>query len=105
MEEGKPVLQWKKTIYPVLQSKKEEFHLLGYSRAHEEDIWKCLEKKVWKGNPTLRLHTVVQDVFHLSVGTYMSYLTIQAYQSDDLLAQVEALRNHDPNKQENEASY
>jgi len=97
MEEGKPVAHWKKSIYPVLTSKVEEFHMLGYSRAHEEDVWKCLEKKVWKGKqPNKRLHEIVQDVLHLNSGTYMSYLTVQAYQEDDLLAQVEALRTHLP---------
>ncbi len=97
MEEGKPVTQWKKWIYPVLTSKVDEFQMLGYSRAHEEDIWKCIEKKVWKGkHPEKRLHEIVQDVLHLSSGTYMSYLTVQAYQEDDLLAQVEALRSNLP---------
>ncbi|WP_226583311.1 post-transcriptional regulator [Halobacillus litoralis] len=91
MEASKNVSQWKDEITFVLQSKVEEFHLLGYDRATKEEVWDCLVTKVWKGEPELRLHQVVQDVFHLSSHTYTSYLTTEAYQNDDLLASIEAL--------------
>ena len=85
------VSQWKEMMTPVLESKVDEFKLLGYSKATTEDVWRCLCQKVWKGNPEKRLHEVVEDIFHLNSGTYMSYLTVEAYQDDDLLASIAAL--------------
>ncbi|WP_042146126.1 post-transcriptional regulator [Paucisalibacillus sp. EB02] len=87
----KAVEAWKQELKPVLISKAEELQLMGYSKATHEDIWKCLVNKVWKGNPEKMLHEVVQDIFHLSSNIYMSYLTIDAYQDDDLMASIAAL--------------
>lgn len=97
LEEKKKVEEWKIELSPVLKSKVEELQMLGYSKATEEDVWKCLIKKVWKGNPEKRIHEVVQDIFHLSPSTYMSYLTIDAYQDDDLMASIAALTGKQPN--------
>ncbi|WP_047979702.1 post-transcriptional regulator [Ornithinibacillus contaminans] len=91
MEIIKTVKEWKVELKPALQSKAEEFQLMGYTRATAEDVWRCLEKKVWKGNPDKRLHEVVQEVFHLSSNIYMSYLTVDTYQDDDLMASIAAL--------------
>lgn len=89
--EVKDVSEWKSMIEEVLDSKVREFHLLGYSRATSEDIWSCLEDRVWKGNSKKRLHEIVQDIFHLKSNTYMSYLTVNAYQDDDLMDSIAAL--------------
>jgi hypothetical protein len=91
METRKEVSKWKIEIGPALESKVYEFHQMGYTRATTEDIWKCLTKKVWKGNPDKRIHEVVQDVFHLGSNIYLSYLTVDAYQNDDLSASIAAL--------------
>ncbi|TGB04199.1 post-transcriptional regulator [Halobacillus salinus] len=91
MYEAKTVHQWKGQIDPVLTSKLEELRLLGYDNATKEEVWKCLVKKVWKGEPEKRLYEIVQDVFHLSSHTYVSYLTADAYQDEDLLASIEAV--------------
>lgn len=92
MEQMKPTSSWKEEVTLVLQSKVEEFHLLGYRKATNQEVWDCLVKKVWKGEPEKRLHQVVQDILHLSSHTYASYLTTEAYQNDDLLASIEALK-------------
>ena len=91
MYETKTVHKWKKQIGPVLKSKVDELHLMGYERATEDELWNCLVKKVWKGEPEKRLYEIVQDVFHLSSHTYVSYLTSEAYQNEDLLASIEAV--------------
>ncbi|MCT2537992.1 post-transcriptional regulator [Aquibacillus koreensis] len=84
--------EWKKMLVPVLDSKVDEFKLLGYSRTTVDDIWNCLTQKVWKGDPDKRLHEVTQDIFHLSSNIYMSYLTIHAYKDDEgLMASIAAL--------------
>ncbi|UFT97889.1 post-transcriptional regulator [Radiobacillus kanasensis] len=92
MSTKKPVDEWKSSLVPVLDSKVNELHIMGYSRTTREDVWKCLSKKVWKGNPEKRLHEVVEDILHLSSSLYMSYLTVEAYQDEEgLLASIAAL--------------
>ncbi|MBM7569548.1 post-transcriptional regulator [Aquibacillus albus] len=95
MEIQKSVSDWKSMLSVVLHSKVDEFRMMGYSRTTSEDVWNCLTEKVWKGNPEKRLHEVVQDIFHLNSNTYMSYLTVQTYKDDNLLASIAALTNSD----------
>lgn len=90
----KAVEEWKPLLQPVLISKVDEFHLLGYEEATQEDIWNCLVEKVWKGNPAKQLHEIVHEIFHLNTTVYMSYLTVNAYQDDDLLASIAAVSNN-----------
>ncbi|MUK86999.1 hypothetical protein GMD78_01100 [Ornithinibacillus sp. L9] len=97
MELVKSVEEWKSLLYPVLESKALEFQMMGYSKATNEDIWDCLVKKVWKGNPSKRIHEVVQDVLHLGSNIYMSYITVNAYQDDDLMASIAALTKGENN--------
>ena len=85
------VNEWKPMVKPAIDSKVEEFILMGYSRATHEDVWKCLEKRVWKGDPVKRINEVVQDILHLNGNVYMSYLTINSYQDDDFMASIAAL--------------
>ncbi|MCP3030426.1 post-transcriptional regulator [Halobacillus sp. A1] len=91
MKEIKPVSEWKETLTPVLLSKQDEFRLLGYRSATAEDIWRCVNKKLWKNNPEKRLHEAVQDVLHLSNNQYVSYITVEAYQNDDLMESIKAV--------------
>ncbi|WP_188453536.1 post-transcriptional regulator [Virgibacillus oceani] len=91
MEVVKTVNEWRDLLKPALESKTSEFRLMGYPQATSDDIWNCLVQKVWKGNPTMRLHEVTQDIFHLASNLYMSYLTVNAYQDDDLMASIAAL--------------
>lgn len=85
------VEQWREMVGEVIDSKKDEFHFLGYTSVTPNDIWDCLLHNVWKGNPEKRLHEIVQDIFHLKPQTFMSYLTLQTYQDEDLLQSIEAL--------------
>ncbi|MBY7143280.1 post-transcriptional regulator [Virgibacillus sp. NKC19-3] len=87
------VNEWKDTVKPALNSKVDEFRIMGYTKANHEDIWNCLVQKVWKGNPNKRLYEIVQDIFHLGSNVYLSYLTVNAYQDDDLMASITALTN------------
>lgn len=96
MESRRPIEEWKKMLTPALESKVEEFQLMGYSQATNENIWDCLQEKVWKGTPDKRLHEVVQDIFHLGAHVYMSYLTVNAYMDDnDLMSSIEAVIGKD----------
>lgn len=100
LEIKKTIRDWKPVIKPVLNSKVDEFLLMGYSRATSEDIWNCLEQRVWKGNPTKRLYEVVQDILHLRANIYMNYLTVNAYQDDDLMASIQAVMDGDADRDE-----
>lgn len=91
MEEFKRVDEWKNEMDMVLESKRNELQSLGYTDATKEDIWQCLVKKVWKGNPEKRIFEIVQDIFHLSSGVYLSYLTTESQQDDDLMASIAAV--------------
>jgi len=91
LENLKTVSAWKSLIIPALESKSSEFRLQGYEEATSEDVWKCLTERVWKGNPEKRLYEVVQDIFHLGSNVYMSYLTLNAYQENDLMDSIAAL--------------
>ncbi|WP_163970105.1 post-transcriptional regulator [Oceanobacillus halotolerans] len=98
MTRTKTVEEWRTTLQPALESKVNELQLMGYTQATKENVWNCLMKKVWRGNPTKRLHEVVQDIFHLSSNIYMSYLTVDTYQetqNDDIMASIAALTNND----------
>jgi|SRR5690625_480907 len=91
LDDKKTVNEWKPVIQLVLDSKASEFVLMGYSQATSDEVWNCLQNLVWKGNPTMRLHEIVQDIFHLKASVYMNYLTLNAYQDDDLMTSIAAL--------------
>jgi hypothetical protein len=92
MKEMRVISEWRPFVLPVLKSKVEELHVFGYDKATEDNVWECLLKKVWKKDEERRLYQVVQDILHLSAGTYMTFLTMEIYRNDDLLAQIEALK-------------
>lgn len=95
MDAAKPVTEWKSLIMPVLESKADEFRSLGYTETTSEDIWKCLRARVWKNHPEKRLYEMAQDIFHLRTNIYMSYLTVDAQQDDDLMSSITALTGAD----------
>lgn len=86
---------WRPDIEEVLESKLEEFRLLGYPKATKTALWECLCAKVWKGNSELLLHQIVADIFFLKPGTYMNYMARNAYQNDDLFASIQAIAGMD----------
>ncbi|MCZ0702363.1 hypothetical protein J2T56_000920 [Natronobacillus azotifigens] len=87
----KSVVDWKPMIAEVIQSKASELQLFGYDEATPEVVWDCLVNKVWRGTPEKRLYQVVEDVFHLNPHLFMSFITVQSYQSDDLMESIAAL--------------
>lgn len=74
---------WKDTVYPVLRSKTEEFHLLGYDKATTEEIWECLMARMERQQGEYRLHQFVNEIFRLSANEFMNWLTISAYTGPD----------------------
>lgn len=82
---------WKKEVSPFLESKVEELQMMGYEQATKEDVWKCLQVKVWKGQPELRIYEAVADIMQLNSAIYLSYLTVKSYENDDLKSSIAAL--------------
>lgn len=72
----------KELIQPVLSSKMEEFHMLGYEEVTETDLLSYLEMKKWKKEKELSLHQVVNDILSVKITQVMSYVTIESYKSD-----------------------
>lgn len=73
---------YREQLQIVLDSKVEEFQMLGYDRVTLEDVWKCLKDKKWKKvGPNVRLYELVNDVLTLTASDYMTYLTLKAYQA------------------------
>lgn len=85
------VNEWKPTLTYAIDSKVSEFIAMGYTRTTDEEVWKCLQQKVWQGNPVMPIHEAIQDVMHLNVNVFMSYLTFESYQNEDLMASIAAL--------------
>ncbi|UCZ54358.1 post-transcriptional regulator [Bacillus shivajii] len=85
---------WKAEVEPVIQSKAEEWNLLGYHRVSKEDVWKCFLEKVKKMEvpDQVRPHWVVSVIFSLKVNDYMNYLTIEAYKGPSWFNDEEPIR-------------
>lgn len=86
--------KWRPDIEEVLDSKLNEFGLLGYPKASKEEIWTCLKERVWKERE-LFLHEAVADIFSLQPSAYMNYLARKAYKDDDLMASIAALSGNE----------
>jgi hypothetical protein len=92
MDEINSIEDYKEQVLPAIKSKVDEFHLLGYDRANELEIWNCLKKKVWKKkNEEKRLHEIVHDILSLSPTVFMNYLTVQAYTGPDYFSEQKEL--------------
>ncbi|EGL81633.1 hypothetical protein CathTA2_2996 [Caldalkalibacillus thermarum TA2.A1] len=67
----------KEKLEEVLQSKVDEFHLLGYAGVTKDEIWDCVTSH-YKGEwpPLYRL---VNDIYTLKATDLMNWLTMGAY--------------------------
>jgi hypothetical protein len=86
MGEVKTLIEWKYDLKPVLRSKIEEFHLMGYESVTEEELWKFITVKLKKKQQEWMLHQIVQAIFKLKANDFMNWLTIEAFQSDGLFS-------------------
>ncbi|MET3682518.1 hypothetical protein ABID56_000599 [Alkalibacillus flavidus] len=92
----KHVEHWRPELYDVIQSKVDELTILGYDEVSHDDVWRCLNQKVWRKNKELTLHQVVQDILHMTDQLFMSYLTVQAQKEPgDLMEHIEALSSNE----------
>ncbi|MFD2446186.1 post-transcriptional regulator [Bacillus sp. CGMCC 1.16607] len=77
-------------VQPALQSKIEEFRLLGYGTVSESQLWIFLTMKKWKRpKEDIRLYEVVQEILSLDLGEFMNYQTVEALKSSQFSFQNE----------------
>lgn len=83
MEERQQFEVWKEELTPLLESKVEEFNLLGYDRVTEEDIWNCTVWHFKKEKGFIRFHVFVNRLLNLKPQAYMMWLTMEAYKKPE----------------------
>ncbi|MBT2688052.1 post-transcriptional regulator [Bacillus sp. ISL-47] len=67
-------------VRPALESKLDEFRLLGYEKVTEQELWGFLTKKKWKKpKENVRLFEIVEEIMTVKVSEYIHYATIEAY--------------------------
>ncbi|TMW73970.1 post-transcriptional regulator [Alteribacter natronophilus] len=80
---------WKEELMPALESKAEEWQMLGYERVTVEDVWQCVtvkwQKDIKRGDleEPFRIHRLLGDVMSLNSSEYMNFLTVEAYKEPD----------------------
>lgn|SRR5690625_837172 len=93
----KSVDEWREKVHLVLESKRNEFEMLGYKEITHDDIWRYLKDAVWKDNRKRHLYEVVQSIFKLQIHNYMDYLTLHSLSDDetpdDLMASIQQVMN------------
>ncbi|RYM05252.1 hypothetical protein EWH99_06585 [Sporolactobacillus sp. THM7-7] len=78
--------KWRDRIAPFLQSKLEEFHLLGLDEITMDDFWIFTKESIGrkKEKKPERIHEVVADVMALTVNDYLNKLRTDMFQGSEL---------------------
>ena len=71
---------WRNAVEPALDSKVDEFHLLGYERVTKDEIWDCLMYELRKPKEFIHINQFVNKLLLLKPQAYMNWLTVKAYQ-------------------------
>jgi hypothetical protein len=71
-------------VKPALDSKVEEFSLLGYGTIDEQQLWNFLTSKKWKKvKNDIKLYEIVGEIMSLKLGEYMNYASVEALKQMD----------------------
>ena len=72
-------------MLPALESKKNEFHLYGYTTVTEEDIWSYCVQKKWRKNAigSMRTYEIANDILQILPAAFMTFTQIQAQRNSD----------------------
>jgi len=70
---------------PALISKKNEFHLYGYTTVTEEDIWIYCIRKTWRKKDVNSMHVyeIANDILRILPAAFMTYTQIEEQRSSD----------------------
>ena len=77
-------------MLPALQSKKNEFHLYGYTTVTEEDIWIYCVRKIWrkKDVSTMRVYEITNDILKILPAAFMTFTQIEEQRSSDWFSEL-----------------
>ncbi|GGI10560.1 post-transcriptional regulator [Gottfriedia solisilvae] len=76
------VSEFKPKLQVVIESKLDEFKMLGYDTVSEDELWQCLENTLWRKNEDdPKLFQLVEDILSLTVNDYMNYIRIESFKS------------------------
>jgi murein tripeptide amidase MpaA len=71
-------------VKPALESKLNEFRMLGYGNITEQELWDFLIKKKWKRvREEIHLYQIVQEILSVQVNEYMNFATVEAFKMAD----------------------
>ncbi|MFD4703625.1 post-transcriptional regulator [Gottfriedia sp. NPDC058432] len=74
--------EFKPKLQVVIESKLDEFRMLGFDTVSEDELWECLERTIWrKKEDEPKLFQLVEDILSLTVNDYMNYIRIEAFKS------------------------
>ncbi|MFF3025060.1 post-transcriptional regulator [Gottfriedia sp. NPDC057948] len=74
--------EFKPQLQVVIESKLDEFRMLGFDTVSGDDLWVCLERTLWrKKEDEPKLFQMVEDILSLTVNDYMNYIRIEAFKS------------------------
>lgn len=78
--------KWRKEIAPFLQSKLDEFHLLGLNHLKMDEFWQFVKESLGKKKEDRpeRIHEVVAAVMSLTVNDYMNKIRMDMFKDNSL---------------------
>lgn len=79
-------------MLPALNSKRNEFHMYGYTTVTVEDIWVyCLRKK-WRNKnvESMKNHQIINDILQILPAAFMTYTQIEAQRDSDWFSDLNA---------------
>lgn len=77
---------WKMKLEPVIESKVEEWHMLGYEKVTADDVWDCFLTKMSRNKDRpekIRSYWITAELFSLKATDYMNFLTVEAYKGPE----------------------
>jgi Post-transcriptional regulator len=84
MEVGHEYDRFRTPVKPALESKLNEFRMLGYGKITEQELWDFLVKKKWrKVREETHLYQIVQDILSVHVNEYMNFAAVEALKLTD----------------------
>lgn len=93
-------------VLPAVESKKNEFHLYGYSTVTEEEIWTYCIRKKWRKKDvnSMKLHEIVNSILQVTPAEFMTYTQIEEQRGSDWFSDLNSEELQillSPQKQEN----
>lgn len=86
--------KWRDYVRPALQSKLEEFRLLGVKRLTLDELWDfVLETLAKKKEHDLMLHQFVNHIMTISVNDYMNKLRMEMFKGVDFFKEQASVKD------------